>query len=489
MKSAILQSLLYLTTQQPLICPSIGVGQCVPTVNSIGQQAGPLDHKHIFEQRRQLIAAPENFNPSLSPSDRVTTPDPITPPAPTTSPTPPARQPLPKIAAPATPPSTNPLRLTQADQIAAQRAWRYFEHNWNPQTGLVNSVDNLPWTTLWDQGSALLGIHAARQLGLLAPNLFRQRLNILLQTLETLPLPATGLPNKAYSTRTAEMRQLDDSPDPDGRSGWSALDMARFLLGLHILRSHYPEYGDRINRIVAHWQISRLVRAGWLSGGMPAAGGRVHEVQEGRLGYEQYAAHSLKLWHLEAKKALYHPPMTTIQLDGIALQVDQRNLNNSGASNYLTSEPYVLWGLEMGWPDAVKPQVQNLLKVQAQRFQHTGILTAVNEDSLDRPPYFLYYNVYANGQPWQAINTQGRSYPQLRFLSTKAAFAWRALMPNSYTKRLRDSIQSLATPNRGYVSGRYEDSHLGMNASIDVNTNAVVLESLLYHARGGPLAF
>ncbi|MCC5603042.1 DUF3131 domain-containing protein [Nostoc favosum] len=64
-------------------------------------------------------------------------------------------------------------------------------------------------------------------------------------------LPATGLPNKAYSTRTAQMRQLNHTPDPKGTSGWSALDMARFLLGLHVMRSHYPEYSDHINRIVA----------------------------------------------------------------------------------------------------------------------------------------------------------------------------------------------------------------------------------------------
>jgi hypothetical protein len=136
------------------------------------------------------------------------------------------------------------------------------------------------------------------------------------------------------------------------------------------------------------------------------------------------------------------------------------------------------------------PQVLNLLKVQQQRFERTQILTAVNENSLDRPPYFLYYSVYANGQPWSAINPRGKAYPQLRFLSTKAAFAWEALMPNeSYATTLREAVQNLADQNRGYLSGRYENSRLGVNAAIDVNTNAVILESLLYKARGGrPLA-
>jgi hypothetical protein len=103
----------------------------------------------------------------------------------------------------------------------------------------------------------------------------------------------------------------------------------------------------------------------------------------------------------------------------------------------------------------------------------------------------LYYSIYANGQPWNATNSKGKPYPQLKFLSTKAAFAWGALMPaDSYASTLREAVQNLANQNRGYFSGRYENSRLGMNDSIDVNTNAVILESLLYQARGSrPLAF
>ncbi len=380
--------------------------------------------------------------------------------------------------------------LTEADKIAAQRAWQYFERNWNTQTGLVNAVENYPWTTLWDQGSAILGTHAAQQLGLIQPERFSSTIERLLQTLETLPLPATGLPNKAYSTQNGEMRRLNNTPDPKGTSGWSALDTARFLLSLHVLRTHHPEYRERINRIVERWKLSQLVKDGWLQGGIPGSNEQIRAVQEGRLGYEQYAAHSLQLWGIEAENALYNPPVKTVDLEGIPLQVDRRNLENSGATNYLTNEPYLLWGLELGWTDEVKPQVLNLLKVQERRFKRTGILTAVNEDSLDRAPHFLYYSVYANGQPWNAVNSKGKPFPQMRFLSTKAAFAWEALMPDDpYARTLREAVENLADQNRGYPSGGYEDSKLGVNALFNVNTNAVILESLLYQARGSrPLA-
>ncbi|MCA1992853.1 MAG: DUF3131 domain-containing protein, partial [Coleofasciculus sp. S288] len=493
--SLILQSLLYLATnQQPLIHPETAMdspwwravatsdsGRGLPrtatqTARRIANSTGAYWVSGSDRTTSVAFSAPESRNAIASPA----------PPIEAT----PTQQPAPDAVATASPVSSS-SGLTESDRIAAQLAWRYFERNWNPQTGFVNAVENYPWTTLWDQGSAILGIHAARQLGVLQPERFNSMVERLLQTLESLPLAPTGLPNKAYSTRTGEMRRLNNTPDPNGTSGWSVLDTARFLLALHVLRTHYPEYSDRINRIVEGWELSKLVQDGWLYGGIPGSNGQIRTVQEGRLGYEQYAAYSLQLWGIEAENALYNPPVQTIEVDGIPLQVDRRNLENSNATNYLTNDPYLLWGLELGWNDAVKPQVLNLLQVQAQRFERTQILTAVNEDSLDRPPYFLYYSVYANGQPWNATNSQGKAYPQLRFLSTKAAFAWAALMPNdSYTSTLREAVQNLADRDRGYFSGRYENSQLGVNDLLNVNTNAVILESLLYQARDRqPLAF
>ncbi len=508
--SLILQSLLYMATnQQPLIRPETAMnslwwktvaagdpGRGLPRTTT---QTARLDSSGAYwvSASNTPPVALERQPQSGTVATSIVEPTPSNAASSSSTPTEP---PQPNTVSTASPAVETPQPLTPADRIAAQRAWQYFERNWNAQTGFVNSADNYPWTTLWDQGSAILAIHAARQLGLIQPERFNSMINRLLQTLEKLPLPATGLPNKAYSTRTGEMRKLDNTPDPKGTSGWSVLDTARFLLGLHVLRSHYPEYGDspngdsfasRINRITQRWELSKLEKDGWLYGGIPSANGQIRPVQEGRLGYEQYAAFTLKLWGIEAKNALSNPPIHTVEVDGIPLQVDQRNLENSGATNYLTNEPYLLWGLELGWNEAIKPQVLNLLRVQEQRFERTKILTAVNEDSLDRPPYFLYYSIYANGQFWNATNSRGKSYPQLRFLSTKAAFAWDALMPNdSYANTLREAVQNLANQNRGYFSGRYENSRLGVNTSIDVNTNAVILESLLYQSRGGrPLAF
>ena len=371
------------------------------------------------------------------------------------------------------------------DLSAAKQAWEYFEANWNESTGLVNAVENYPWTTLWDRGSAILGIHSARQLGIIDRTEFDRKITKLLSTLETFPLPATGLPNKAYSTLTGEMMKLDNTPDPDGTSGWSALDTARFLIALHTLRTHYPEYKTRIENIVNSWDLSKLERDGWLQGGIPDKDG-IKYFQEGRLGYEQYAAKGLQLWGIEATNALNNPPTKEIEVDGTTLKIDRRNYANSNAGNYLTNDPYFLWGLELGWTETDKQQVAKLLQVQEQRYKRTGILTAVNEDSLDRPPYFLYYSIYANGDRWNAINSHGKSFPELKFLSTKAAFAASALFPDKpYTQSLKQAVEKTVVKNRGYPGGIYEDKNLGINKVFNVNTNAVILESLLYQSRNG----
>jgi hypothetical protein len=380
--------------------------------------------------------------------------------------------------------------LSPDDRAAAKIAWKYFEHNWDQQTGLVHSVDRLPWTTVWDQGSALLGIHAARQLGLITPQRFQQRIGVTLSTLEKLPLTPDRFPHKAYDTQTAAMLDLAMRPDPRGSSGYSALDVMRLLSALHILRNAYPELAPQIERIVARWPIAQLEKDGWLYGTGRDQSGKLQRFQEGRSGYEQYAAYVLQLWGINATKALNNPDIDQIEVEGYPLTIDRRNLANSNASNYLTNDPYLLLAIEVGLPPILQTQLENLLAVQAKRFERTGILTAVNEDSLDRFPYFLYYNVYANGQIWEPITVRGTAYPHLRFLSTKAAFAWAAIQPDRpYPKALRQAVQNLGDVDRGYYSGRYENRQYGNNMAVNINTNAIILESLLYRARQGqPLA-
>jgi hypothetical protein len=501
--SMVLQALLFRATdRQSLIRPNpqldspwwqavkSGTGQGLPTkVTQTAEFVNELGGSYWKSSTPNVATAIEV---SLTPPDPPPpSPTNVPPPLDTEQPLPPGSREPPEIPEPPPPPPppvaqipVTPQTLASADLQAAKTAWKYFDRNLVKQTGLVNSTDSYNWTTWWDQGSAILGIHAARQMGLMPPDRFNQWAKTLLTTLETMPLPSTKLPNKAYSTTTAKMRRLNDTPDPAGVSGWSGLDVSRFLLALHVLRKNYPEYTDRVNKIVSRWDLQKLVKNGLIYGGIPSKAGVVY-FQEGRLGYEQYAARSLQSWNLQADTALNHPPVQTVTVDGIPLQVDRRNLQNSGASNYLTNDPYLLWGLEIGWNDAVRPQVQNLFKVQAQRYQKTGILTAVNEDSVRKKPFFLYYSVHANGKNWEVLADGNKSFPQYKFASTKAAFGWSFLMPaEPYAQTLRSKFQDLTDPKKGYYTGLYENPKLGKNNMVDVNTNAAILEGILYRSRG-----
>ncbi|AFY39812.1 hypothetical protein Lepto7376_3632 [[Leptolyngbya] sp. PCC 7376] len=374
------------------------------------------------------------------------------------------------------------------DQIAAKQAWQYIANNWQGNTGLVNSVDNYDWTTWWDQGSAIFGLHAAYQLGLIGQQDFQIKLITLLNTLETLPLPKTNLPNKAYSTTTAQMRTLSNKSDPGGRSGWSVLDLSRYLLALQTLKTHYPEFGDRLDKIIARYDLSQLEKDGWLQGSGWGKNG-LQYWQEGRLGYEQYAAESLQKSGITATNALHHSPTKTVRVENIALEVDQRNRKSSGASNYLVNDPYTLWGMEIGWTDQAQTQIRALLQAQKNRAERTGFLTAINEDSLDRKPYFLYYSAYADGEPWSIKTVSGKSHPELRFLSTKAAFALASLFPeDDYCQQLLRTAQTLGDHQKGFFAGKYENEKLGINHSLNINTNAIILESLLYKLKGSPIS-
>ncbi|MBL1210867.1 DUF3131 domain-containing protein [Geminocystis sp. GBBB08] len=489
--SLILQSLLYSVTQQPLLLNRFDFNS--PWWKAIeNQKSGNGLPTTSTPQIKFISQGSQNYWTSLnqkSPISSLPNLPNIEKPLPFNS--------LNNIEKPLLPQNTEkpssvvtitPSSFTSEDKKSAMMAWKYFERNWHESTGLVNAVEYYTWTTLWDLGSSVLAIHSAYQLKIIPQSNFEMMMSKTLSTLDNLKLSTiSNLPNKAYSTTNAQMRTLDNKFDPSGITGWSVLDLARLLVSLRVVYNHYPSYQAQIDRIIQKWQLNRLIKDGRLKGGIIQQG-KVKLVQEGRLGYEQYAAQAFKLWGIIAENALNNPPIKPVEIEGIILQVDQRNLANSNASNYLTNDPFLLWGLEIGWQGEVIPPINKLLEVQERRYQRTKILTAVNEDSLDRSPYFLYYSIYANGEKWTAISSTGKSYPQYRTLSTKAAFAWNALKPeHPYPQKLHQAVNNLGDINKGYFAGKYENPSLGINKLLNINTNAIVLESLLYKIKQKPL--
>jgi hypothetical protein len=371
-------------------------------------------------------------------------------------------------------------RLSVEDINLARNAWRYFEKN-RLSTGLVSSAADFPATTMWDVGSQLAGMVAARELGLLSAEEFDKWMQEVLTTLAKLPLYRNELPNKAYNAKTlipVNYGQLDKPQE----IGFSALDLGRLAQWLDIIAARYPQHAAASRAVTARWKFDRLVKNGELMG-TEARTGQEKWNQEGRLGYEQYAAYGLQKIGVKATKAL--DPKAEAQfvnVMGVEVPADKRTTYH----NYVTSEPYILDGLESGFKALPAEYAAKLLQAQQRRYQATNQLTAWSEDNLDKAPWFVYNNIFVDGQPWKTLDSSGKDAAAFRGSSIKAATGWHVLFRTRYTEKVYKGMRWLADPNRGVFAGFYEQTQ-EPNRALTVNTNGIVLEALLYRRVGKPL--
>ena len=376
-----------------------------------------------------------------------------------------------------------PRKLDPRELAWAETAWQYFEKNFQPGTGLVNSVEQFPATTMWDTASYLMALISAERLDIIGESLFDARMALCLKTLATMPLFQDALPNKSYNTISAAMVDYENKEAPQG-IGWSAIDICRIMVPFQVLVWHYPQHTPAVGEVLQRWQLGAMVKDGVLWGAV-REGGEVEMVQEGRLGYEEYAAKSLNLAGMNVREALeVRDFLGFVKTFGITIAHDTRAPEIFEARTYVVSEPYILSGIEFGWDTWDAYLGSSVYRAQEARFESLGILTAVSEDHVDQAPYFVYNTVFSDGKLWACITEQGKLVDELRTLSTKAAIGWYALLGNDYTRKLVDEVSLLAKPEHGFYAGKYEADGRP-NESLSANTNAIILESLAY-IEGGP---
>jgi hypothetical protein len=381
-----------------------------------------------------------------------------------------------------------PRALTEQEQQWARIAWKYFENNLDTSSGLAHSVDGFPSATMWDTASYLLALLSAFELDLLEKREFDLRLAKALVALEGLPLYGGKLPNKSYDTGTLAMTDYRNQPAPAG-IGWSAIDIGRLLVPLNAVVWRHPVHTPAVRRVMQRWDVSGLARDGQLFAMQAGAQGAPQALQEGRLGYEQYAAHTFALMGLDVEAAGdWRNHLQLVTVDGVAVCADDRDPARFGAPNYVVSEPYILAGLEFGWTRSARECAWRAYRAQEARWRRTGTLTAVTEDHVDQPPYFVYNSVWSNGRAWATVTDKGEDAAPLRTLSVKAAFGWHALLRTEYTARLVERVAALNDPAKGWYAGLYEEGGK-TNQALAANTNAVVLESLAYLRRGRLLQY
>ncbi|MFQ5627231.1 MAG: DUF3131 domain-containing protein [bacterium] len=379
--------------------------------------------------------------------------------------------------------SAEPAKLTFEERQWARIAWKYFENNYVPTTGLVNSVDGFQASTLWDTASYLMALISAYRLEIISDAVFDERMQLALQTLAKLPLHDNDLPNKSYNTVTTDMVNYGNEKTDRG-IGWSSIDIGRLLVPINVIVWNYPQYTQLAKTVLGKWHFDKLVRNGAMYGAAVDATGETIYMQEGRLGYEQYASKSLSLMGLDMREAMHYGSyLRLVDIYEVKVPTDKRDPKLYHAHNYVVSEPYILDGLEYGWDEISREFAYRVYRAQELRYQDTGQLTAVSEDNIDQAPYFVYNTVYTSGKAWNCITEKGEDASQFKSISTKAAFGWHMLYRNSYTKKLVRKVKQLYDPERGWYSGLYEQTGKP-NKAITCNTNAIILESLCYKQFG-----
>ncbi len=378
--------------------------------------------------------------------------------------------------------------LSPEEQEWGKIAWTYFQNNYQKETGLVNSVDEYPATSMWDTASYLMALIAAQRLQFIDSKEFDEKLGKALKTLTNLTLFDGQLPNKSYNTISLQMADYKNNVTDRG-IGWSAIDVGRILVPLNIIMWNYPKFMPEVKAIASQWQLSKALINGELHGAQvdPATNKTIY-LQEGRLGYEEYSAKSFNLLGLDVSKSMnYKDYLTFVDIYGIDIPIDKRDPEKFKAHNYVVSENYILDGLEYGWDYLSKEFAYRVFKAQEERFKDTGMVTAVSEDNIKDDPYFVYNTVYTDGKAWNSIGEKGEDATQFKTISTKAAIGWSILYKTPYSEKLIESVKQLYDPNKGWYSGYYE-ALKKTNEALSANTNAIILEALCFKKFGRLLA-
>ncbi len=398
------------------------------------------------------------------------------------------KAPPPKGAQPvAQQPAITPTVTPQERQLyldAARTSWNFVNGITEPSTGLARAHATYSYITLWDVAGVIAANYVARELGFISDIVFDAHMGRILSTLSTIDLFDRAAFNRIYDAKTGRMVDNASKISNVG-AGWSSVDLGRLLIWLRVIANKHPKYAAMAGQIVRRIDMSRVLSDGYLQGvDVDPKTGKRKVFTETEIGYQQYALTGFALWGAR------------INPEGLDIRSNVRDVNvfgvrvltDSRGNDRVMSEPYIMLGLEPGYRSAeLRREAGQVLAVQAARYQRTRLVTAASEDALPVPPYyFYYYSIYHRGKPFVVEGVGDNAVvDRPRWVSTKAAFGWNAVLPNAYTQLLLRTVQPAGTPN-GWGSGVYEGT-LKPTGVPSLNTAALIMESALYKIRGRPI--
>ncbi|HEY0529201.1 MAG TPA: DUF3131 domain-containing protein [Gemmatimonadaceae bacterium] len=367
---------------------------------------------------------------------------------------------------------------------AARNSWGFVNSIYRPATGFAKAHAKYSYVTLWDIAGVMAAHFVARDLGFIDDATYDARISKALATLSTIDLFDRSAFNRIYDAETGRMVDNASQISTVG-AGWSSTDIGRLLIWLRVIQTRDPKYAPLAAQIVRRLDMGKVLNGGYLQGVDvdPKTGSRKAFI-ETEMGYQQYATTGFSLWGAKIARDAMDVRANASQVNvlGVKLLVDSRG------NDRVMSEPYIMLGLETGYRSPqLRQQALAVLNAQAARHQRTGIVTMVTEDAMPDPPYyFYYYSVYHRGQTFTVEGPGDKLYVEKpRWVSSKAAFGWNAVLPNAYTQLALRTVQPARTAN-GYGSGVYEGTYAPTGVP-SLNTAALIMESALYKTRGVPI--
>lgn len=356
---------------------------------------------------------------------------------------------------------------------AARIAWKYFQRNYQPATGLYNGLDLYPLTTVWEIGTSLAALNAAHRLEIITDAEFRQRAGLMFQTLSSMDFYNNELPNKLYFADSARMVGEDQKLTSIGL-GWSGADIGRLLFWVKKTADLHPEFKSISDKIFQRMRTERLVKDGKVFSLSLFLNKEQLQPDEG-FGLPSYAAESFKLWNLDAWKTRdYRSQLGFKEMYGIRIP-----FNKSGPA--ISSTPFTLMLMEQGRSGSEQDRmIRSIYEVQAARYKRTGKLTAADRGRIDRSPWVAQSVILSAGgkSEWLCSSPYADKPLPLFWASTATAFCWDALFNTAYTRKLVQELTPLHDEEKGFMSGKYDNAQI--NKAITLETNGLILESAMY---------
>ncbi|MEW9922132.1 DUF3131 domain-containing protein [Marimonas sp. MJW-29] len=355
----------------------------------------------------------------------------------------------------------------------ARIAWNYFEDNTLRETGLCPATMNFSpvngrvhqTVTMWDVGSHINGLIAARQLGLVSSAGFEQSIGKILRQVR----------GRRSQGRLLPQGWLRVDRHKWGNKNFDGSDAGR-LLAAFVNLSRSFGMKDQINALVESWDLEKIV-----------VRGEVHSVTDGELrsAYRSHSAHyaarAFRSWGIEVASPYEVFEGRSAYDDQMALLERVSWIGPIGA------EPLLLEALELGMSKESAYLAEVLFAAQLEDHEETGRLIAVSEGPIDRAPWFTYQGLQMDAvrRTW-ALDTVGYEpqYANRAFwhenlvISSKAAYLWAAYKPHAYSEKLLRYVRAKARTTRGFASSIFSQSGRVTSTYTDLNTNAVILQAI-----------